>query len=55
MQRLNKIRHLCKFDSPFDKPRRRISKKLIRKCHFDNFILFKDVTLKMNYQFNDVA
>jgi hypothetical protein len=34
MQRLDKIRQLSKFDSPFDKPRQRKSKKLIMKISF---------------------
>jgi hypothetical protein len=37
MQRLSKIRQLFKFDSPFDKPRQRISKKLITAVPFWQF------------------
>jgi hypothetical protein len=32
-----------------------MSKKLIMKVSFDNFIHFTNVTLKINYQFNDMT
>jgi hypothetical protein len=49
------VRELSKFNNSFDKPRQHMSKKLIMKVSFDNFIQFRDISFKMNCQFDDVA